>query len=109
MFKRDNKNLNNIFLCSTQFFLAAIRAQRDEVDGRILLGVYTAGGTVILRPIRRQCVGVCFSTRLLLTHIYLIIRVVNSDLLKIRLAPELPERSYCVSRRMSLLALALNN
>lgn len=45
------------FKCS-EFFLAQIKARWDECSGRMLLGDNTAGGAVMLRPIRFQCVGI---------------------------------------------------
>jgi hypothetical protein len=40
----------------TEFFLAAMKAQRDEGGGRILLGDNTGFGTVMLPPIKLHCV-----------------------------------------------------
>jgi hypothetical protein len=54
MFKRVKKKLNNFSYPSAQFFLAAVTAQRDEVDERILLGDNTGGGAAMLWPIKRQ-------------------------------------------------------
>jgi hypothetical protein len=52
------KTLNNkIFARSAKMFLAAMKAQREEGDGRLLLGDDTGGGTVMLRPTRFQRVG----------------------------------------------------
>jgi hypothetical protein len=50
--KRKEYPSNNIFFKHAEFFLMGIRAQRDEDEGRILLGVNTSGRTVMLLPIR---------------------------------------------------------
>jgi hypothetical protein len=68
----------------------------DEGDGRILLGENKGGGTVLLRPIKFQGVGVwiltgpsCIHTHTH-THTQLAKCILNSDLHKIRLGPYLP-------------------
>ena len=50
------------------FSLAGINVQLDEDGGRILQCDNRGGGTVILRPIRFQCVGVWMSTGLPCTY-----------------------------------------
>jgi hypothetical protein len=55
-----------------EVFLAGLKAQGGEGGGRILLGDNMGGGTVMLRPIRFQRVGVWISTGLFIyihTHI----------------------------------------
>jgi hypothetical protein len=47
-----------------------MKAQSDQVGGRILLGDNTGGGMVILLPIRFECVGAWISLVLTCTHIY---------------------------------------
>jgi hypothetical protein len=48
-------------------------AQWDEGSGRILLDDNTGGGTIMLRPIRFQCAGVCISAGLPCIYIYIYI------------------------------------
>ena len=88
--------------------LAVMKAQWGDGGGRILLGDIIGDGAVMLRPIGFLCVGVWFSTELpfIYTHIefttYIYIYMPNSDLSKIRLAPDLAEHNYGVSRAVSL-------
>jgi hypothetical protein len=46
------------------FFVAVLKAQGDEVGGRILLGEKKGGGAVMLSPIWFQCAGVWIYTGL---------------------------------------------
>jgi hypothetical protein len=71
-----------------------------------MLGDNTGGGVFMLRPNRLQCVVVWISTVLLCTYVYsrTYVVILNSDLPKIRFAPDLPERDYRVSRGVSVLA-----
>ena len=78
-----------------------MKKQRHECDGRILLGDNTRGGAVVLRPIRLQCVVVWISTGL--SRLELTIRILSSDVCKIRRNPQLPELSCYVSRGVSVL------
>ena len=50
------------FKCAATFFLAIMKAQRDDGVGRILLGDNTGGGALVMRPIRFQCDGVRIQT-----------------------------------------------
>jgi len=61
---------------------------------RILLGNNTGDGAVMLQPIRCQSLGVRIPDGLISVHIYSIVNHTyrNSDLIKFRLAPYLPER-----------------
>jgi hypothetical protein len=59
---------NNIFYIGAEFFLARQNAQLNEGDGRIVVGDNTGIETIILRPIRFQCVRVCSATGLHHTH-----------------------------------------
>ena len=52
------------FVSSAIFFLALMKVQCDEADGRILLGDNTCSGTFKLLPIMFQCFGVRISTGL---------------------------------------------
>ena len=52
-----------------KFLLAGMRAQQDDIGGRILLGDNTGDGAVMMRPIRFQCVGTWISVALLCTCI----------------------------------------
>jgi len=69
----------------------------DESSGRKLLDDNTCGRTVMLWPIKFHCFifwfRLCWSSDLnwtvLYTHIYLTVRVINSELHIIRLALEL--------------------
>jgi len=58
-------------LKGAEFFRAGMKVQRDEGDGRILLGDNTGGGTVRLWPIKLRCVGVWISTILSYIYIYI--------------------------------------
>jgi hypothetical protein len=74
-----------------------MKTQGDECDGRILLGDDRGGEAVTLRPIRFQCVGVWFSAGPCCQYIHIwTICVMQSDLRKIRLAPDIPVREYGV-------------
>jgi hypothetical protein len=66
-----------------------------------LLGNNTRGGAVVLRPIRLQCVGVWISTGL--PGVQLTIRILNSDVCKIRRKPHHPELSRYVRRKVFVL------
>jgi hypothetical protein len=50
----------------TEFFLAAVKAQRDEGGRRILLGDNTSVGAVMLPPIRLNCVEFGFQLECLI-------------------------------------------
>jgi len=63
-----------------EFFLAVIKTQWDEGDGRIPLGDNTGGGTVMLWPIRYQCVEVWISSGLGPTYKELTLCTLNYDL-----------------------------
>jgi hypothetical protein len=56
----------------TEFFLAAMKTQRDEGGGRILLGVNTGVGRVMLQTIRLHCVEFGFRLECLI-YIYIYI------------------------------------
>jgi hypothetical protein len=58
------QNEITFFKKRAEIFLAGIKEQLDEGDGRILLGDNTGGGTVMLRPITFQRVEVWAPTRL---------------------------------------------
>jgi hypothetical protein len=81
-----------------------MKAQRDESDGRTLLGDNTCRQAVMPRPITPQYAGVRISTGLPCIHIYSwpVYILLNSDLRKNRLAPYLPERNYCVNQGVSV-------
>ena len=83
-----------------------MRAKREAGDGRILTGDNIGGCAVVLRPIKFQCAGVWVSNGLALINIHVqsSTRVLSSELRKIRLVPELPERNYCPVRGVSLQA-----
>ena len=56
-------------------------------------------GAVMLRPIRFQCVGVWISAGFPMNiDVYLTACVLHSDLSKIGLEPDIPQRNYCVRR-----------
>jgi hypothetical protein len=59
-----SQKMNKMFEVLSVIFLAEIKTQWGEGDGRILLGDNTGGGVVMLRSIRFQCDRVCISTRL---------------------------------------------
>jgi len=72
-------------------------AQGDECDGRILLGDDRGGGAVKLRPIRFRCVAVWFSAAPSCQYLHIRkIYIMQTDLRKIRLAPDIPVREYGV-------------
>jgi hypothetical protein len=80
-----------------------MKAQWHE-SGRILLGDNTGGGAIMLRPIRFHCVDDQVSTGLPL--IYLHTRTWPCVAYnQFRLALDLPERNYCISRGVSLVVL----
>jgi hypothetical protein len=80
--------------------------QWEEGSGRILLGVNTGRAALMLRPITFQLAGVWISNGLPCTSIYACpVRILHSDLRKIRFAPGLTERIYCVSRWVSILLI----
>jgi len=54
----------------------------------------TDGGTVMLRPIRHQDVGIWISAGLPCTYVHRIFHHMHTHL---RLAPNMSERKYCVS------------
>jgi hypothetical protein len=45
-----------------KYYLTAVHEQKDEGDGRILLGDNTGGTAIILKMIRLLCTGVLIST-----------------------------------------------
>jgi hypothetical protein len=67
---KSKEVLNKVSQTGVESSLAGIKAQRNQGDGRILLGDNTGCGAVMLRPIRFQCVGIWNSTGLPLLHIY---------------------------------------
>jgi hypothetical protein len=66
--------------------------QLDNCGRRILMGDNTGGGAVMLRPIF-WCLD--FSWTPFYIHAFLTLRVRNSDLRKIRYAPDISERNEC--------------
>ena len=50
----------------TEFFLAAMKDQRDEGGGSILLGANTGVGTVMMPPVRLRCVEFGFQLECLI-------------------------------------------
>jgi len=88
------------------FFLAGMIAiaLRGECGGRVLLDDNTGGGAVIPRPFRFQFVAAWTATGFPYIHTptQLTVRVFSSDWRAVRLAPNLPERIYCVSCRVSI-------
>ena len=55
---KNIKNLDNkIFERRAKIFLAVMKAQWEEGDGRILLNDDTGGGMAMLRPTRFLCAG----------------------------------------------------
>jgi len=77
-----------------------LKAQWHEGDGRVLLGDNTGGGAVMLLRNRFRCAGVRISAGLLCMYIVICMR--HSGLRRIRRAPNLPERNYCVIRVVSV-------
>jgi len=63
-----------------------MKGKSEKSGGRILLGDNTGDVPVTLRPIRFQYVGFWISTGLPCIYTY----IFNSDLLKIRLATDIP-------------------
>ena len=81
-----------------------MKTKWHEDGRRILLGDNTGGGAIMLQPIRFHCVGDQVSTGLL--SMYLHTR--NWPCIaytQFRLALDLPERNYCISRGVSLVVL----
>jgi hypothetical protein len=62
-----------------------------------------ASVAVILWPIRLQCVAVWFHLASLLCHVYLTLCELNSEVHKIRLTLDFPERYSCVIRGVYVL------
>ena len=87
-----------MFQTCAKFFLAETKAQCDEDDGRILLGNNIGCGAAGLRPKKYHCAEVFMSAAL---PRYIQIQLTKCDLRKVRLAPELSERNYCVGRGVS--------
>jgi hypothetical protein len=83
-------------------FSLELKAKSDEGGGRILLGDNTDGGTVTLRPVRFQCVGVWISAGI--SRIYI---VFNHTYTQFGHAPGLPECHYCLSPGFSVLNVIL--
>ena len=79
-------------------FSLKLKAKSDEGGGRILLGDNTDGGTVTLRPVRFQSVGVWISAEI--SRIYI---AFNYTCTQFGLAPDLPECYYCLSPGLSIL------
>lgn len=69
-----------------------MRAQCDEIDGRIQLSDNAGGGAAILRPISVQCAGVWISVGLLLV---LLCIWPNAWATQLWLALDVPHRKYC--------------
>lgn len=74
-----------------------MKAQLDECIGRILLVDNIGDRAVSLCPTRFQCVGVWIFWTAVRERIFLTVCVFSSDLRKIRLASDLPERNCCAS------------
>ena len=68
-------------LNADRIFLAAMKAQRDEGGGRILLGDNTGVGAVMLPPIRLRCGEFGFKLECLI-YMYLLDHVCNHFQLK---------------------------
>jgi hypothetical protein len=82
------------------------KAQQDKSVGRILLGDNTVCLAVVLQP---ESSMLEYESQLdclffLYIRIYLMTRVLYSDLHTIRLEPDLQERNYWVSRGVSVLS-----
>jgi len=77
-----------------ELFLAWMKAQWEEIGGRILLGNNTGGWSISLGPIRFHCFKVRISTELPCTfgHICNLLRLV----------PDLPGRYNCLSWKVSV-------
>jgi hypothetical protein len=84
-----------------------MKAQWSESRGRILRGDNTGGGAVTLPPVRFQCIGVWFSAGLSCMYTHNWPCILSSDLRRIRLALNLPERYCCASRGVSIDAILL--
>jgi len=67
------KNNNYIFELGSAFFLAGMKAQRDEGGERILLGYNKGVRPAMLRPIRFYCVRVWISVGLFFIRVFLTI------------------------------------
>lgn len=81
-------------MCSG-FVFPRMEGQCDAYCGRIFLGDMSGGGAVMLRALRFLCVEFWISTRLPMN---LTIHTHKPELRTIRLAPDLPQSNYCVSR-----------
>jgi len=80
-------------------FLAGMKMQCNEVDGRILLDDNTSGQAVTLRLIGLQCAAVRVSTGLPFTYIHSWTHVYSfPTCVNFRIPPYIPECKYGVSR-----------
>jgi hypothetical protein len=76
-------------------FLAGMKMQCNEGDGRILLGDKIRGQAVMLRPIALQCAGVRVSTGVPSTYIHSWIHVYSiPTCINFLTASDIPERKY---------------
>ena len=104
-FKKKERKLNYIFFKQApKYFCLEIKAQRIEGGGRILLCDNAGGEAVMARPISFRCFGVRTSSGL--PCVSLTVSILNSDLHKIRLTSQLPERTRCLRRSVPELKLA---
>jgi hypothetical protein len=62
--------MNKIFEMRAESFLAGMKVNLHEGDGRILLGNRTDPITVMMQPIKFQCIGVRLSARLPCIYVY---------------------------------------
>jgi hypothetical protein len=95
------KNEIVTFFKHTEILLAEVKAHCDESDGRILLGDnrrrggHTAAGRL---PV---CWSLDFDWTPFCVHVWFTVCILDSELRRIRLAPELPERNNCLSLGVS--------
>ena len=96
---KSSKEVNsNISYMRTEYFLAAMEKQRDEGEGRILLGDNTGGAAVQLRQVRFRLVGTSLSTEHTCTYIYIHKQLTIRRYIQFWIVRDLPERNNGLSR-----------